>query len=65
MGLLKGLYLFFRGVAHIVDGVVVLVLVETDLEGQDGVEMVYVALDVLDAMFLPCPYLGGDVIMNG
>ena len=40
-------------------------LEEVDLERQDGEELVHVALDVLDAILLPRPYLGGDVVVDG
>ena len=43
----------------------VLALEEIDLEGQDGEECVDIALDILDAVLLPCPDLGRDVIING
>ena len=47
-----------RGIAHIMDRVVVFLLIERNLEGQDRVELVDVALDTLDAVFFPSPYLG-------
>jgi hypothetical protein len=40
-------------------------LEEVDLERKDGEELVYVALDTLDAILLPCPYLGGDIVIDG
>ena len=41
---------------------VVVLLVERHLEGQDAQKAVDVALDVLYAVLLPCPYLGRDVV---
>ena len=37
---------------------------EIDLERQDGEKLVHVALDVLDAVLLPRPYLGSDVVVD-
>ena len=53
------------GVADIMDGIVVLAFEEIDLEGQDGEEFIDIAFDVLDAILLPRPDLGRDVIING
>jgi hypothetical protein len=40
-----------------------LFLEEIHLEGEDGEEFIDIALDVLDAIFLPRPNLGRDVII--
>ena len=40
-------------------------LKELHLERQDREQFVHIALDVLDAIFLPRPYLWRDVIVNG
>ena len=37
---------------------------ELNLERQDGEELVHIALDILDAILLPSPYLGRDVIID-
>ena len=37
---------------------------EFHLEGQDGKEFIHIALDVLDAIFLPRPDLGRDIIID-
>ena len=60
----KGIHLVCRRVAHVVHRVVVL-LVERDLEGQDAEHGIHIALDVLDAPLLPCPYLRRDVVIDG
>ena len=39
-------------------------LEEIHLEGEDGEEFIDIALDVLDAIFLPRPNLGRDVIIH-
>ena len=54
--------LLLRGVAHVVNGEVVLLLEEIDLERQNAEELIHVALDAADAAFLPGPYLGRDVV---
>ena len=46
------------------NGVVVLLLKEIDLEGQNGEELVHVAAYLLDAILLPRPYLGGYVVAH-
>ena len=45
--------------------VTVLLLVERHFERQDGEQQIDVALNVTDAMFLPCPDLRSDVIDHG
>ena len=52
------------GIANVVDGVVMLLLEELHFEGEDGEQLVDVALDVLDAILLPGPYLRGDVVVD-
>ena len=42
--------------------VVVFLLKEIYLERKDGEELIYIALDILDAILLPCPYLWCDVV---
>ena len=54
-----------RGIADIMDRVMMLLLEEVHLEGQDGEEFVDIALDVLDAVFLPRPDLRGDIVIDG
>ena len=55
-------HLVGSGVAHIVDGVMMALLKERHLEGEDGEELGNIALDVADAPLLPRPYLGRDVV---
>ena len=38
---------------------------ERYLERQDGEQLIDIAFDVLDAIFLPGPDLGGDIIIDG
>lgn len=57
MLLLVGSHLVDGRIAHIVDGIVMLLFEEIDLEGKDGEKLVNIALDGLDAVFLPSPYL--------
>ena len=59
----EGTHLVERRVAHVVDGVVVLPLEELHLEGQYGIEEVDIPPDGLDAVLLPRPYLGRDVVV--
>ena len=54
-----------RGITHIMNGIVMLLLEEIHLEGQDGEELVNIATDVLDAVLLPSPDLWRDVIIDG
>ena len=42
-----------------------LLLEEINLEGEDREELIDIATDVLDAVFLPCPDLGRDIIADG
>jgi hypothetical protein len=35
-----------------------------DFKRKDGKEAVHIALDIFDAIFLPGPYFGGDIIIN-
>ena len=58
-------YLIYCGVANIMDGVVVLLLKEIDLEGEDGEELIDIALDVLNAPLFPRPELRSYVIIDG
>ena len=51
-------------IANIMDGVVMLLFEEVDFERKDGKKLVHIALDVLDAVFLPSPNLWGYVIIN-
>ena len=50
-------HLLCRRVADIMDGEMVFLFKEVHLERQDGEEFVDIALDVLDAVLLPRPYL--------
>ena len=43
----------------------VLAFKEIDLEGQNGEELIDIALDILDAVLFPCPDFRGDVIIDG
>ena len=58
-------HLIGRGVTHVMDGVMVLLLEEIDLEGQNREELVDIAADVLDAVLLPRPYLRRDIVVDG
>ena len=58
------LHLVGCGVAYVVDGVMVLALKELYLEGKDGEELVHIAPDIPDAVFLPCPYLGRNIVTD-
>ena len=42
----------------------VFLLKEINLEGQDGEHFVNITFDILDAIFFPCPYLGGYIIID-
>ena len=46
-------------------GIMVFLFEEIHFERQNGEEGIYVALNGFDAMFLPCPYLRGDIIVDG
>jgi hypothetical protein len=46
------------------DGIVVLLFEEVDLERQNGKELVDIALDILDAVLLPSPNLWRYVIVD-
>ena len=50
-------YLLRSRVAYVMDGVVVLLFEERHLERQNREKLVDVALNLLDAILLPCPYL--------
>jgi hypothetical protein len=50
-------------IANVMDGVVMLLFEEVDFERKDGKKLIHIALDVLDAVFLPSPNLWGDVII--
>ena len=54
-----------RRIPHIMDGIMMLLLEEIDLEGEDREELIDIATDVLDAVFLPCPDLWRDIIVDG
>ena len=47
------------------DGVMVLAFKKCHLEGKYREEFGYIALDILDAIFLPCPYLRGNIVIDG
>lgn len=61
----EGVHLLDGGIADIVDLVMMLVLVERHLEGQDGEQLADIAADAADAPLLPCPDLRRDVIVHG
>ena len=46
------------------DGIVVFLFEEFHLERKNGKEFVDIALDILDAVFLPRPNLWGDIIVD-
>ena len=46
------------------DGVVVLLLEKVHLEGKNTEQLVDIALDILDAVLLPRPYLRRDIIVD-
>ena len=52
------------GIADIMDGVVVLLLEKVHLEGKNTEQLVDIALDILDAVLLPRPYLRRDIVVN-
>ena len=58
-------YFFGGGVAYVVYGVVVFVLIEGYFKGEYGEHFIDVAAYVPDAMLFPCPYLGGYVVVDG
>ena len=58
------LNLVFRGVAHIMDGVMVLLLKERNLEGKDREQLIHIAANLFDAVFLPGPDLRRDIIIH-
>ena len=60
-----GSHFVHRGVAHIVDGIVVFTLEELHFERQDAEQLVHIAPDGVDTVLLPCPYLGSDVVIDG
>ena len=62
---LKLRHLLHRGIAHVMDGVFMLILIERHLERQDGEHLPHVSLDGFHAPFFPSPYLGGDIVING
>ena len=39
-------------------------LEELHLEGQNREQLIYIALDILDAILLPSPYLGRDIVVD-
>ena len=47
------------------DGVMMFLLKEVDLERQDGEEFVDIATDVLDAILLPSPDLWSNIVIDG
>ena len=51
-------------ITDIMDGIMMFLLVEVHLERQDGEHLIHIPLDILDTVFLPCPYLWRDVIVN-
>ena len=57
--------LFRRGVAHIMNGEMMFLLIKRHLERQDGEHLVDIALDRLDAPLFPGPYLRRDIIIDG
>lgn len=40
-----------------------LLLEEVNLEGQNAEHLLHIALEVFDAVFLPCPYLRCDIVV--
>ena len=58
------LYFIFRGIAHIVDGIMVFLLEEGHLERQDREEFIHITTDLFDAVLLPCPYFRRDIVIN-
>ena len=65
IGFAKRLHLIERGIAHIVDGIVVFALEKLLFKGENGEEHLDVATDVADPPFLPRPNFGGDIIDGG
>ena len=58
-------HLLSRRIAHIMDGIMMLLLIEGHLERQDGEHLGNVALDASDTPFLPGPNLGRDIVISG
>ena len=61
---LELLNLVERRIANILNWIIMLLLEEIDLERKNREQFVYIALYVLDAIFLPRPNLWRDVIIN-
>src|SRR5574344_2317269 len=57
-------YLIHRRVAHIMDGIMMLLLKERYFERKNREHFVYVALDIFNTIFLPCPYLRRNIIID-
>ena len=57
--------LFYRWVTYVMNGIMMFLLIERDLERKDGKHLVNISLNPFDAPFFPCPYLRRDVIING
>ena len=51
-------------IANVMDRVVMLLFEKVDFERKDGKKLIHIALDVLDAVFLPSPNLWRNVIIN-
>ena len=65
MLLCEGIDFVGRRIAHVVDGTMVLLLKKRDLKGQYGEAFVDILAELADAPFLPRPYLGEDVVVDG
>ena len=63
--LLVSLHFVDGRIAYIINMVAVLLFIVWHFERQDGEQQVDVALNVADAMFLPCPELRSNVIDDG
>ena len=63
-GVRKATYFIGSGVAYVMDGIMVLLLEEINLEREDGEKFIDIATDVLDAVLLPRPDLRRNVVKN-
>ena len=62
----KKIYHFIsRGIANIMYRIIMFSLIKRNLERQDGEHLVNITLDILYPVFLPGPYLGRNIIIDG
>jgi len=62
MGFLISSHFIYRRISYIMYRILMFRFKKLHFKGKYGEEFIHIAFDILDAILLPCPYFGRDII---